>query len=335
MARGNMLLGFARGSVGDVTFRRVRGQQISTARNRNPRNPQSNAQTIARLSFASAQKLTQALSVVVSNSFQSLEYGQPSSNYFLSGAAKAIGALTRKAYSGTPTQSPFGLAPIVPYDSSLAVAVSTRVSEGTLSPGFIVAGRFGPSMGIVSSKALYAGNITVANLQSSLGLSLDTQLTIIVGEVVAQDYDLPTVVNGVKYHIGRLNFKQDLPDETVLFSYASEIHRLSADAVDTSRSSISAMSISTADDNIVSVTFADGFTLQTPSAAAAAVIYSQYSAGTWLRSTTDLVVPPLSTVPTALELQEKLGYNDVLELLDYSRTSAAKSEETFLNQEPT
>lgn len=59
MAHGNMLLGYSRGSVGDVTFTRTNGQQIARARNRRPKNPRSNSQMAQRSLFASAVKMYQ------------------------------------------------------------------------------------------------------------------------------------------------------------------------------------------------------------------------------------------------------------------------------------
>lgn len=53
MAKGNMLLGYSRGSVGDVVFTRSKGQQIARARNRNPKNPKTKAQMAQRIKFAS------------------------------------------------------------------------------------------------------------------------------------------------------------------------------------------------------------------------------------------------------------------------------------------
>lgn len=53
MAKGNMLLGYSRGSVGDVVFTRTKGQQIARARNRNPKNPKTKAQMAQRIKFAS------------------------------------------------------------------------------------------------------------------------------------------------------------------------------------------------------------------------------------------------------------------------------------------
>lgn len=59
MAHGNMLLGYARGSVGDVTFTRTNGNQVARARNRRPKNPRSNSQMAQRSLFASAVKMYQ------------------------------------------------------------------------------------------------------------------------------------------------------------------------------------------------------------------------------------------------------------------------------------
>lgn len=54
MAKGNFLLGYARGSVGDVTFSRVKGNQVAKARNRNPTNPNTIPQAMQRSLFADA-----------------------------------------------------------------------------------------------------------------------------------------------------------------------------------------------------------------------------------------------------------------------------------------
>ena len=51
-----MLLGYARGSVGDVTFFRSGGSQRARARNRKPNNPRSSSQMTQRAKFASAVK---------------------------------------------------------------------------------------------------------------------------------------------------------------------------------------------------------------------------------------------------------------------------------------
>lgn len=54
MAQGNMLLGMARGSVGDVTFARSARKQVSRARNRKPNNPRTLAQIRQRILLKTA-----------------------------------------------------------------------------------------------------------------------------------------------------------------------------------------------------------------------------------------------------------------------------------------
>lgn len=54
MAKGNMLLGYSRGAVGDLVFSRSKGQQVARARNRNPNNPNTEAQVLQRSRFAGA-----------------------------------------------------------------------------------------------------------------------------------------------------------------------------------------------------------------------------------------------------------------------------------------
>ena len=56
MAKGNMLLGYSRGSVGDVTFYRAGGSQRQRARNRQPNNPRTAKQMTQRSKFANAVK---------------------------------------------------------------------------------------------------------------------------------------------------------------------------------------------------------------------------------------------------------------------------------------
>lgn len=56
MAKGNMFQGRARGSVGDVTFQVLKGQQISKARNRQPANPRTTKQMTQRSLFVDAVK---------------------------------------------------------------------------------------------------------------------------------------------------------------------------------------------------------------------------------------------------------------------------------------
>lgn len=54
--KGNLFLGMGRGSVGDVVFSRVNGQQTARARNRKPNNPRTQSQMVQRSRFAYISK---------------------------------------------------------------------------------------------------------------------------------------------------------------------------------------------------------------------------------------------------------------------------------------
>lgn len=54
MAKGNMLLGYARGAVGNLVFSRVKGNEVTKARNRQPANPKTSKQVFQRAKFLNA-----------------------------------------------------------------------------------------------------------------------------------------------------------------------------------------------------------------------------------------------------------------------------------------
>ena len=56
MAKGNIILGYLRGSIGDITFFLAKGQQLSRGKNRAPANPRTVAQMDQRAKMACAVK---------------------------------------------------------------------------------------------------------------------------------------------------------------------------------------------------------------------------------------------------------------------------------------
>ena len=84
MAKGNMLLGYSRGSVGDVTFYRDGGQQRARARNRKPNNPRSNRQVYQRAKFAGAVKFfKQSLANFYKMAFENKKPNESDYNAFM------------------------------------------------------------------------------------------------------------------------------------------------------------------------------------------------------------------------------------------------------------
>lgn len=83
MAKGNMFQGQARGSVGDVTFYRMDGKQISRVRNRYPHNPKSNAQLYQRAIIATAMRAYSAGKEIFDHSFEGKKVGMGNMREFL------------------------------------------------------------------------------------------------------------------------------------------------------------------------------------------------------------------------------------------------------------
>lgn len=83
MAKGNLFLGFARGSIGDVTLYRSEGEQVSRARNRHPYNPRSARQSIQRAVNSSVSRIYAAGQVLFDHSFQGFKPGKENQRQFM------------------------------------------------------------------------------------------------------------------------------------------------------------------------------------------------------------------------------------------------------------
>ena len=83
MAKDNLFLGTARGSVGDIVFSRLDGQQVARVRNRAPRNPQSPAQMVQRIIMSTVGKAYSFFSEICNHSFEGFESGQLSQRKFM------------------------------------------------------------------------------------------------------------------------------------------------------------------------------------------------------------------------------------------------------------
>lgn len=83
MAKDNLFLGTARGSVGDIVFSRLDGQQVARVRNRAPRNPQSPAQMVQRIIMSTVGKAYSFMQPICNHSFEGFEIGQMSQRKFM------------------------------------------------------------------------------------------------------------------------------------------------------------------------------------------------------------------------------------------------------------
>lgn len=113
MAKGNMLLGYSRGSVGDVTFAKVKGQQVARARNRNPHNPRTNKQSLQRAMFTAAIKFyTRGNQKFYKFAFENKRQVESDYNAFMRENVKRAPAISREAFANYdyPVIAPFIMA---------------------------------------------------------------------------------------------------------------------------------------------------------------------------------------------------------------------------------
>ena len=84
MAKGNLFQGMASGKIGDVVFTRLNGQQVSRVRNRNPKNPRTNAQLYQRAIMATLMQAYSAGKAIFDHSFQGKSVGSLNQQLFMS-----------------------------------------------------------------------------------------------------------------------------------------------------------------------------------------------------------------------------------------------------------
>lgn len=75
MAKGNLFLGFGRGAVGDLVFYHQDGEQVTRARNRNPKNPQSALQLLQRVVLKTSSMAFSMMQDICNHSFQGFAEG--------------------------------------------------------------------------------------------------------------------------------------------------------------------------------------------------------------------------------------------------------------------
>lgn len=83
MAKGNMLLGQARGKVGDLVFSRNNGQQVVRARAAVVKNPQSEAQIVQRIILNTVAQAYSKMIAIVDHSFEGVQVGQQTMSAFM------------------------------------------------------------------------------------------------------------------------------------------------------------------------------------------------------------------------------------------------------------
>lgn len=83
MAKDNLFLGMARGSIGDVVFSRLDGVQVARSRNRSPRNPRTPLQLIQRIVMSTVGKAYTFFAPLADHSYEGMTGLQASQRAFV------------------------------------------------------------------------------------------------------------------------------------------------------------------------------------------------------------------------------------------------------------
>lgn len=324
--KGNLILGTARGKLGDVVLSRRNGKQVARIKVY-PKNPQTDQQVIRRLAMSTSTKMASALSTILTHSFQGVRYGQTSINHFVKDAAKTLGSYAMAAYNGQY----YDVAPLLSLTASnLGVCAPLKIASGDLDVGNLKATVSGKVVKLGVSGSLGSSNITGADFVRIFGIPYTDQITFVVGKHVEDEsaVDAASVMGGIQFYVMRLNFKSDVADDTVLFNNSNSIFTVVSSAVDTERSTPGIENLTIADGNFV----LNAFSGDTASYTIGAIIVSRYQDGKWRRSNTFLTSAAPDGIESTLDGQNTFGWNVLQDLIDISRKGQSASETEYLNK---
>ena len=219
MAKGNLFLGMGRGSVGDVTFYRADGQQLSRARNRKPRNPKSNAQLIQRAISATIVQAYKAGNVIFDHSFEGKSVPAGSQRTFLSvNMRKLREQILNEINSATPEET---ISRVVSPRAVYPVPNGYRISEGSLIQNLFIAALNGDDHIYVKPVDALEGE-TVSAFLSRLGIAPNDIFTICsFGALRLDDYETTLISPQCTFGFMRLTVKAAAATSATLVSAAT------------------------------------------------------------------------------------------------------------------
>lgn len=196
MSKGNLFLGMASGSVGDITMYRANGEQITRARNRHPRNPQTQLQLLSRVVLVTTQRAYSLFSDITDHSFQGRSQGTESQarftqlnvGMFRNLLADTIASMERGEEGVAYTDANYNSR-----DSFLPEFNPYILSEGTLSPVPVTFSNGFYSVPFVGDPE----TITYAQGAAALGCNVGDQLTFCF--ITIDDRDYTGSINGFSY----------------------------------------------------------------------------------------------------------------------------------------
>lgn len=166
-----MLLGHARGKVGDLVFSRTNGQQVVRARAAVVKNPQTEAQMIQRIIMNTVAQSYSKMQPIVDHSFEGMQAGQKTMSEYI---RKNLHVLRQKVAAAVadPTVGLTEVRAFTPIGNNGFAVNDFIVSSGSL-PSIV------PEVAdtLVTSATVAIGGNTYADVINSYGLQRGDQLT--------------------------------------------------------------------------------------------------------------------------------------------------------------
>lgn len=288
MSKGNIFLGFGRGAVGDVVMYRANGEQITRARNRNPKNPQTALQLLQRVVLKTSSSAYGLMQDITNHSFQGFAEGTECQSRFNQlNIAKFRSLLSDEINSGDADvilQSP--AANYAYNGASLVEMNSYVVSEGTLTPIPVQWGAALMSPAFLIQRDLGGATPSYNDVLGALGLVSGDQLTFL--GLSCDDTEEGGQFNGFDYC--RVILEPASGDLSLPFLAGDSIN----DPNDKNRGSFTFGIEAVNGSYYLTFTPADYSNAATVrnAVAAATVIVSRNNGSVWQRSTQSLVIRP-------------------------------------------
>lgn len=271
-----MLLGQARGKVGDIVFSRNNGQQVIKARSEQVKNPQTTAQVMQRILLNTVSQAYSKMLAICDHSFEGVKTGQDTMSAFMKRNLNQL--RSRVVNLKNQTGSLAGFYAVTPIGSKALALNPYIMATGTLPAVAITAIEGSDAASSVAKIEVpgVTGDLTYEALIAGYGLRRGDQLTFIT-----LNYD---AAQGITFNFARVILDPTNADGTpalITSNFIGEGAILNAS--DRNEGNFARLS---AAGGVVSFSIAGGVVC-----GAAVIVSRQADSGDWMRSNAVLKIP--------------------------------------------
>lgn len=328
MAKDNIFLGFGRGKIGDIVMYRANGTQVTRARNRSPKNPQTPLQLLQRVILKTSAGAYSMLQEITNHSFQGLAEGTPSQSRFTELNVKYFRTLLKDEIESGDAAEILGsnMTNFASKATSLPEMNPYVVSEGSMGSQMVqfIDGLFS-LMFVVPQAGATADTLTYQQVVDGLGLTRGDQITFLC--LSTDDSEGTGKFNGFRF--ARVILEPSDGDMTSTFFANGAINKPNV----RNEGGVSLAFVAAAETVPAHLTFSiegiDTAAGKVNSVAAATVIASRLVGGTWQRSKQSLVMRP-DTITVTGHLQWEWGIDYLADAIASYMTMTESS--LYLNQ---